>query len=98
MFEHLSETEIRELIERPHIKQFFEAAQAESAHQRARWGEDHDINKTPEDWFWVLGCLSGKALAAFNSGDLEKAKHHTISSAAVLAHWHEAITNFSKGK
>lgn len=96
MFEHLSEAEVRELLERPHIEEFFEASQVEAAHQRARWGEEHDINKSPEDWFWVIGYLSGKALAAFKAGDIDGAKHHTISSAAALAHWHEAISEENK--
>lgn len=102
MFEHLSDNEIRALVERPQIQEFTTAATLEAAHQRARWGNEHDDSKTPEDWFWVLGYLSGKALAAYNAGDIEKAQHHTISSAAVLAHWHEHMslkeTSESEGK
>ena len=91
MFEHLSGKEIRELIERPQIGEFFDVARMEAAHQRARWGEDHDASKSPEDWFWVFGYLAGKSLAAFKDGNIEKAKHHTISAAAVLAHWNETL-------
>jgi len=91
MFEHLSEAEIRTLIERPHIASFIEAAVAEAAHQRARWGAAHDAGKNQEDWFWTVGYLAGKSLAAQKAGDVQKAKHHLISSAAVLAHWYEFV-------
>ncbi|MEQ8829533.1 MAG: hypothetical protein RLW87_06970 [Alphaproteobacteria bacterium] len=95
MFEHLSEQEIRDLIERPQIRDFISSAVAEAAHQRARWGEPHDADKQSEDWFWTVGYLAGKSLAAQRAGDAEKAKHHLISTTAVLAHWHEAMSTGS---
>ena len=63
----------------------------EAAHQVVRWGTQHDEGKNPEDWFWLVGYLAGKALAAFKAGDLEKAKHHCISTAAALRNWHAHI-------
>lgn len=84
----------------PELHDFSAAVTLEAAHQRERWGSEHDAGKEPADWFWLLGYLSGKALRAHMSGDLEKALHHTISSAAALANWHAAIegkTNMRPG-
>lgn len=83
---------LRALINTPEISDFAAGIQLEAAHQRHRWGADHDVGKAPEDWFWLLGYLAGKALHAAKSGDTGKAKHHTISSAAALANWHSALS------
>lgn len=85
------------LINTPHLKDFVEAVKLEAAHQVERWGTKHDAGKTPTDWFWLLGYLSGKALASAIKGDREKALHHTISSAAALLNWHEHIAGRSRG-
>jgi hypothetical protein len=71
---------------------FLESTRVEVAHQIERWGTVHDRAKEPADWYWLLAYLSGKALASAIAGDVEKAKHHTISSAAVLANWHAQLT------
>ncbi|HMI93940.1 MAG TPA: hypothetical protein VK509_21345 [Polyangiales bacterium] len=76
----------------PHIADFLEAVKLEALHQRERWGSEHDAGKEPQDWFWLLGYLGGKALASAARGDREKALHHTISSAAVLLNWHQAMS------
>lgn len=82
---------LRELINTPLFEDFLEAAKNEAAHQRERWGEDHDALKEPQDWYWTLGYLSGKALRAHLERDYAKALHHTISSAALLIHWHARV-------
>lgn len=79
--------------DKPITEDFLQGVVAEKDHQVRRWGTTQDRNKAPADWFWLLGYLGGKALHAHNDGDREKALHHTISSAAVLAHWHDAIKN-----
>lgn len=76
------------LLNEPQTRHFLEAAAVEAGHQRARWGEEHDKEKTPEQWYWTLGYLAGKALAASRTGDVEKFRHHLISSAALLANQH----------
>lgn len=81
----------RSLLHAPELHDFSRAVALEAAHQRGRWGSAHDAGKKPSDWFWLLGYLGGKALHAAIAGDLEKALHHTISSAAVLANWHAAL-------
>lgn len=75
----------------PETGDFFKGVPLEAAHQRARWGSEHDSGKSPADWFWLVGYLAGKCLAAHVAGDSEKALHHTISTAAALANWHMAI-------
>ena len=82
---------LTKVLNTPELADFSKAVVLEAAHQRERWGPDHDASKAPEDWFWTLGYLAGKALAAAKAGDLDKAQHHTISSAAMLANWHAAI-------
>ena len=47
--------------------------------------------RPPEDWFWTLSYLAGKALRAHIDGDRNKALHHTISSAALLLNWHRRM-------
>ena len=79
------------LLNTPLYDDFIKAVKAEGAHQIWRWGREHDENKEPQDWFWTIGYLSGKALRAHTDGDSRKALHHTISTAAVLMHWHQAI-------
>lgn len=84
----------------PELHDFRDAVVLEAAHQRERWGSNHDVGKTPADWFWLLGHLSGKALAAHSAGNTDKALHHTISSAACLSNWHASIlgqTNMRPG-
>jgi len=81
-----------EIINAPETADFMAGVPIEATHQRERWGADHDAGKNPEDWFWLLGYLGGKALAAAKAGDLEKAKHHTISAAAAMANWHAHLS------
>lgn len=90
----LAEKERDELaakLSTPELLDFAYGVLLEASHQRERWGADHDAGKEPEDWFWLLGYLGGKALRAAKDGDRDKALHHCISSAAALANWHAAI-------
>lgn len=89
--------ELEEMVNNPHTDEFLPAVQLEAAHQRDRWGDAHDRGKSAENWFWLVGYLAGKCLRAVISGDREKALHHTISSAAALANWYEAIKRDTSG-
>jgi Zn ribbon nucleic-acid-binding protein len=80
-----------EVINTPETADFMAAVPLEAAHQRERWGSSHDAGKTPFDWFWLVGYLAQKAASAAVAGDDEKAKHHTISTAAALANWHAQL-------
>ena len=82
---------LTKILNTPLLDDFIEAVQSEAAHQEWRWGAEHDDDKDPQDWYWTLGYLSGKALRAHLDGNTKKALHHTISSAALLMHWHRRI-------
>ena len=77
----------RALISRPYVGLWADEVVVEAAHQRERWPSAEDAKKTPAAWFWLVGYLAGKALAAAEAGDTDKLRHHTVSTAAVLAHW-----------
>jgi rubredoxin len=79
-------------INSPELQDFRTGVMLEALHQRQRWGAQHDAGKAPSDWFWLIGYLAGKALASAMAGDVEKAKHHCISTAAVLANWHAFVS------
>lgn len=88
------------LINTPELTDFTKGMQREAAHQRERWDTDHDDGKTAADWFWLLGYLAQKAMYAQLAGNINKALHHTITTAAACANWHAAIqgkTNMRPG-
>lgn len=89
---HTQVERLHNLINTPHTDVFVDAVRLEAAHQQERWGTSHDEGKAPADWFWLLGYLGGKALAAFVKGDVQKGRHHIISSAAALLNWHRHAT------
>lgn len=81
----------RARLNTPEIEEFDKAIPLESAHQVQRWGAEHDAGKSPANWFWLVGYLAGKALASHIAGNTDKAKHHCISTTAVLRNWHAHI-------
>lgn len=83
---------LEKLIDTPHTDDWLHAVPLEAAHQVKRWGVEHDAGKTPLDWFWLIGYLAQKAATSALVGDVEKAKHHTISTAAVLLNWFRRLT------
>ena len=83
--------QLEKLLNTPELIDFGKAVPLEAMHQRERWGGAHDAAKEPQDWFWTLGYLGGKAMRAHLDGDREKALHHTITAAALLANWHARI-------
>ncbi|HVM38310.1 MAG TPA: hypothetical protein VM265_07990 [Sphingomicrobium sp.] len=88
----VARAELATILNSPEVENFAKGAVLEAAHQRERWGAEHDAGKTPFDWFWLVGYLAQKAASAHVAGDTEKALHHTISTAAALANWHLAIS------
>ena len=81
------------LINTPQVDDFLEAVRIEVAHQRERWGEDHDADKTGDWWLWTLAYLATKATQAERYGDKEKYMHHIITSAALCANWHRHVAS-----
>lgn len=84
---------LRELINRPEIRDFLLGVKLEAAHQIKRWGVEHDRTKDPEEWFWAVGYLAGKALQAQRTDNDGKFMHHLISTAAILSNWHYFASN-----
>lgn len=95
---------LRALINTPELVDFAKAVHLEAAHQQERWGSEHDSGKEPEDWFWLIGYLAGKALSSWKFANLveekdpglaqqlrEKALHHLITTAAACNNWHAQI-------
>lgn len=62
-----SERKLREALNTPEVEDFDAAIPLEAAHQVQRWSAEHDAGKTPEDWFWLIGYLAGKALHSAKS-------------------------------
>lgn len=81
----------------PELHSFRDAVVLEAAHQRERWGSDHDAGKTFEDWLWLVAYLSTKASQANRYGDRDKALHHIITCAAACANWHAFATGEHTG-
>lgn len=92
------ERAVSERINTPETENFMKGVPLEAEHQRQRWGADHDAGKGPLDWFWLVGYLGQKAAMSEITGDHTKAKHHTISTAAALANWHNAILRSNGSK
>lgn len=84
-------------INTPEVDDWFAGVRFEAPHQILRWGSRHDAGKNPLDWFWLIGYLAQKAAAAAILGDFEKAKHHTISTAAALLNWHRQMSGETDG-
>jgi hypothetical protein len=55
---------LRALLNTPEVLSFMKGVQLEAIHQVERWGTADDRAKRPEDWFWLVGYLAGKALHA----------------------------------
>ena len=51
---------LNDLINRPHIGDFFDATRIEIAHQQKLWYE-HDKDKPISGWFWTVVYLAAKA-------------------------------------
>lgn len=52
-------------INTPETTLFLGGVTREAAHQRQKWGSEKGAAKTPEDWFWLVGYLGGKACRYF---------------------------------
>lgn len=65
---------LQALINTPQTADFLAAVQLEAAHQRERWAAD-DGDKTDAAWFWLVGYLAGKALAASKESRGRRYRH-----------------------
>ena len=87
---------LKSILWTPETKDFLKGVELEIPHQRDRWGEGHDEEKTDTDWFWTFVLLGQKAVIAVTNGDIDKAKHHCISSTALMGNYHRILTNREK--
>lgn len=124
------------LLNSPELVDFSAAVVREAAHQREKWGSEHDAGKGPNDWIWLVGVLAGRALDHHKEAERltlkisdeeekgsgmrfftreqkaeirrkmfeplmqqqrEKAVHHCITAAAVLANWHAHVLGLHTG-
>jgi hypothetical protein len=85
------------ILNTPHLEPFAEAVVAEAKHQVFRHGWEHDATKDPFAWIWTLGYLANKAARADADGDVDKALHHTVTAAALLANWHRLLKQRKEG-
>lgn len=84
---------LHNLINSPIVDTFMKAVPLEAAHQNLRWGTEHDAGKNSLDWFWTLGYLSQRIVENVKHGNIDKALHHCITSAAMLLNWHRHLQN-----
>lgn len=88
------------LINSPEINNFLEGVKIEQAHQTEKWGAENEESKWPAHYALVLDKLKGKMAVAIFDGDVEKYKHHLITTAAVCYNIHRQIdkvgTNINK--
>ena len=89
---------VMRLVNTPELNDFAQGVVMEAIHQNNRWGPDHDREKTPLEWFWVLGHLANKATFYLLAGDYSKAKHHLISTAALCNNWHAKILEMERNE
>jgi DNA polymerase III epsilon subunit-like protein len=80
--------ELETILNTPEFHDFIKAVPLEAAHQVQRWGTEHDAGKEPQDWFWLIGYVAGKALRAVLDMNWEKALHHCVTIAACACNWH----------
>lgn len=77
-------------INTPEVAHFVHASYNEAMHQRLRWGPAHDMAKSNEDWYALLGYLAGKAQQP--DIPLDKRLHHVIATSAACFNWHGVLT------
>lgn len=81
---------LRNEINSPELGDFIVGVRKEVAHQKGRWGNS-DSSKNVTDWYWLIGYLGGKALNAYFCKDMDKVRHHIITTAAACYHWHRQM-------
>ncbi|MFM0432372.1 hypothetical protein PQQ75_25400 [Paraburkholderia aspalathi] len=87
--------ELNAIINSPESDEFLKGVSIEAEYQRQLHGVDVTEGRFDwHQWFWVTGYLLGKALAACKSGEGngEKAKHHLVTTAALIHNWHNTLT------
>lgn len=85
-------------INTPETISFIQGVLREAAHQRERWGNEHDAGKDTQHWFWLIGALAGKAMANFAKADTIAAIAENFGPSASRAYTYgEAQKAYDKG-
>jgi hypothetical protein len=81
------------LVNSPELHDFSKAVVLEAAHQRERWGADHDAGKGPGDWLWLIAHLCTRALEHHKEAerltDNAAMSDHPPTFHAVISHHRE---------
>ncbi len=86
---------LKAIIHTPESDDFLRGVSIEAEYQRTLHGVDDTAARFDwHQWFWVAGYLLGKALGCCKTGagNGEKAKHHLVTTAALLMNWHNVLT------
>lgn len=81
------------IINQPESDDFIKGVSIEAEFQRRKHGVDDGLSRREwMQWLWVAGYLLNKAVAACMRDDMPKAKHHLVTTAGLLANWHNVLT------
>jgi hypothetical protein len=69
------------LINTPELVDFPKAVHLEAVHQIDRWGTEDRQGKEPNDWFWLVGHLTSRALEHHKEADRVAAELESQSPA-----------------
>ncbi len=79
------------LLNVPEIVDFLDGVKIEAAHQRERWGEQHDFQKHPGDWTLLFARQIGKMSDDVFRNDYNKYRHHLITLSAIAFNCHRSM-------
>ena len=85
------------ILNTPELIDFPKAVTLEAQHQLLKWGVADRAGKTPQDWFWLIGYLAGRALEHQKEADRVEeqagpnAQPGSIYGAAIAYHREKAV-------
>lgn len=84
---------LSELVNTPELHSFRDGVLLEAVHQRERFDAAHDGGKKPEDWYWLIGNLAGRALAHHKEADRLQAEINDDTTPAVRAAFEKLVAH-----
>jgi hypothetical protein len=82
------------IIHTPENDEFLTGTAREAEFQRQHHGVDNSEEAFDwPQWYWVAGYLLGKAWHALKQHNTVKAKHHLVTTAALLYNWHNLLSS-----
>lgn len=89
--------ELSAIVNTPETSNFLVGMQREIPHQIIKWRSESDLGKTAFDWVFLIGSLATRAAMYLKQGNMDKARHHCITTAAACANWHAALIGQDTG-